>query len=94
VIEKYYSPAEIDSVLGDPRIIHYTGSTKPWHYMYDGLFKEKYWEYLRKTPWLNYKFDDRSLRNIIKKQMPASLVLSCRKFIKKIRRVTNTLSVD
>jgi lipopolysaccharide biosynthesis glycosyltransferase len=46
----YYSDEEINEAIEDPVIIHYTGSSKPWHLRNKHPFKKAYWKYLIKTP--------------------------------------------
>lgn len=75
----YFTKEEIGNALNNPAIIHYTGSSKPWHYMNKHPYKKLYWHYLKKTPYRNYIPDDYSLLNIIKKQIPNPI----KQFIKK-----------
>lgn len=48
-------------------IIHYTGTYKPWHFVYNGSYKKLYKKYLKLTPWNNYRYPDLNLNNILKK---------------------------
>jgi lipopolysaccharide biosynthesis glycosyltransferase len=50
---EYASASPIKEAIDNPVIIHYTGSSKPWHFADHHHFKHLYWKYLRKTP---YKF--------------------------------------
>jgi len=75
----YFSEQQIEHALNHPAIIHYTGSSKPWQYMNDHLYKNLYWHYLKKTPYRNYRYEDYSLINVIKKHTPKPI----KKFIKK-----------
>ncbi|NIA09757.1 MAG: hypothetical protein GWP10_08505 [Nitrospiraceae bacterium] len=54
----------------DPAIIQFSGSSKPWQYMNDHPYKDLYWHYLKKTPFKNYKYEDYSFINAIKKHTP------------------------
>ena len=38
-----------------PAVIHYTGEVKPWHKESRNPFTYKYFDYLRATPWKDYK---------------------------------------
>jgi len=38
-----------------PTVIHYTGEVKPWHRESRNPFTGKYYDYLRTTPWRDYK---------------------------------------
>ena len=43
------------AAVSDPEIIHYTSTNKPWEYSCLHPEKELYYEYIKKTPWKNYK---------------------------------------
>ena len=47
------------------RIAHFTGSSKPWHYLNYHPLKSEYLEYRRLTPWPLEKFEDRYPHNIV-----------------------------
>lgn len=42
---------ELDRVMSDPAILHYTGRKKPWHYHSFHPFKSEYYKYLDLTIW-------------------------------------------
>ncbi|NMA74619.1 MAG: glycosyltransferase family 8 protein [Bacteroidales bacterium] len=42
---------ELDEIISDPAIIHYTGEKKPWHYKCENPYKVEYFYYLDKTQW-------------------------------------------
>lgn len=74
--EKYncFSDAELATAKRNPVIIHYTGSSKPWHLINKHPHKHLYWYYLRKTP---YKFklpSDLTINNFIKWLLPRSII--------------------
>ena len=47
-----HSPdSPVINAIDNPVIIHYTGSSKPWHFKNVHPFKHHYWKYLRKTPY-------------------------------------------
>jgi len=47
-----------------PAIIHYIdASCKPWFYMSNHYLKDRYWVYLRETPYRCYREVDRNLKN-------------------------------
>jgi lipopolysaccharide biosynthesis glycosyltransferase len=50
----------------DYRIIHYTGSSKPWHYRNKHPYKNLYWKYLKMTPFYPFFPEDLYVKNIIK----------------------------
>ena len=47
----------------EPIIIHYVDCPKPWYYLSDHPLKEKYWSYLKETPYRDYRETDRNLKN-------------------------------
>ncbi|MCI5150590.1 MAG: glycosyltransferase family 8 protein, partial [Candidatus Electrothrix sp. MAN1_4] len=75
----YFTEDKIEHALNHPAIIHYTGSSKPWHYLNKHPYKKLYWHYLKKTPYRNYRPEDYCLGNIFKKHIP----LPIKKYIKK-----------
>lgn len=52
-----------------PVVIHFSGSSKPWHYLNDHPYKAQYWKYLNLTPFKNEKFEKVTLKKIIKKYL-------------------------
>jgi len=55
------------------RIIHYTGSSKPWHFRNNHPYKHLYWKYLKKTPFKRYIPEDLTVINVIKWIIPKSI---------------------
>lgn len=49
-----------------PIVIHFTGSSKPWHYSNDHPYKAVYWKYLKLTPFKNEQFEKITIKKIIK----------------------------
>ncbi len=78
------------------KIIHYVWK-KPWDYFYKNKLNEKYFYYLKKTPWKNLKYKNKTIKNIFvyykkiyKKEVQLlsyNLVLDFKKFLiyKKIK---------
>ena len=62
-----FSSNELDEARSNPIIIHYTGSTKPWHYLSTHPYKDTYWRYLKMSPYMGHKQQGITLGNIIKK---------------------------
>ena len=52
-----------------PIIIHFSGSSKPWHYFNNHPYKSIYWKYLYITPFKNEKFEKVTFKKVIKKYM-------------------------
>ena len=64
-----YTKDVILNAVKKPSIIHFSGSIKPWHYVDKHPYKKYYWKYLKKTPWENYKPNDFSFSNFLKKHL-------------------------
>jgi lipopolysaccharide biosynthesis glycosyltransferase len=52
-----------------PKIIHFVSSSKPWSFLDIHPLKKRYWHYLKKTPWKNYKEKDKTLKNFFIKML-------------------------
>ncbi|MDY0193866.1 MAG: glycosyltransferase family 8 protein [Aliarcobacter butzleri] len=63
------------------KIIHYIGSSKPWHFRNKHPYKHLYWKYLRMTPFKRYSPEDLTVINVIKWMIPRSI----KEFIKGIK---------
>lgn len=50
-----------------PAVIHYAGLAKPWLYVHDHPYKSLYWDYIRLTPFKNFKYPDRNLKEMVRK---------------------------
>lgn len=48
-----------------PKIIHYTGSSKPWHFFNRHHYKSLYWKYLKLTPFKYYFPEDLRFKNLL-----------------------------
>jgi len=70
-------------ISSSPIVINYIGHLKPWHYMYLGTYKNRYWYYLRETPYYNYRQEDRNFKNILVKNF-----VECRgHMVKGVRKI-------
>jgi lipopolysaccharide biosynthesis glycosyltransferase len=56
-----------------PVVVHYTGSSKPWHMNNNHPYKRLYWFYRNKTPYRSILPDDFSLLNLAKYLLPIRL---------------------
>jgi len=83
--ETNFREEEFNEAIKNPSIIHYSTSSKPWHYMNEHPLKSEYYKYLRKTPWKKYLPPDKNISNtskkIIKKILPNSMVNLIRNII-------------
>ena len=64
----------LEAAEENPRILHFAGEIKPWHYMYpENNYKKIYWKYIKKSPWKNVlsyrKAIDFNLKHVIKKEI-------------------------
>lgn len=64
----------------DYRIIHYTGSSKPWHFRNNHPYKNLYWKYLRMTPFKRYIPKDLTVINVVKWLIPKSIKKILKKY--------------
>jgi len=66
-IHKYltYSAEYLLRERQNPAVIHYTGSLKPWHYAFPGLYRDEYLKYRRLTPWAKVEYKDRTIKNML-----------------------------
>jgi len=83
-----YNKGEFMEAIINPSIIHYTTSSKPWHYMNEHPFKNEYYKYLKKIPWRKYIPIDRNFINILKR---IAKKLLPKKIIDFIRRIKDRL---
>lgn len=56
----------LESEIG---IIHFTGSIKPWDCRNHSPYKHLYWKYLNETPWKGFKEENKTIKNIIKREL-------------------------
>ena len=68
-----FSEQELLEAKQNPTIIHYTGSSKPWHFRNHHPYKYLYWNYLRRTPFKWYIPEDLTIVNIVKGMIPDRL---------------------
>jgi lipopolysaccharide biosynthesis glycosyltransferase len=77
-----FSEQNLIEAKNSPIIIHYTGSSKPWHFRNNHPYKYLYWKYLRMTPFKRYISEDLTVINVIKWIIPQSI----KEFIKGIMK--------
>lgn len=86
--ETNFNKEEFMEAIINPSIIHYTTSSKPWHYMNEHPLKNEYYKYLKKTPWRKYSPPDRNFNNMLKK---IAKELLPKEVIDFLRRIKNRL---
>jgi lipopolysaccharide biosynthesis glycosyltransferase len=67
-----YTAAHVAESLKAPAIIHYTGPSKPWHYLCRHHHQKLYFQHAAATPWGEPAIEGASLRTIILKRLPLS----------------------
>jgi lipopolysaccharide biosynthesis glycosyltransferase len=55
---------ELRHVATNPRIVHFTGTRKPWSYYHVHPFRQEYFKYLALTPWKGFKPFDRPAAHV------------------------------
>lgn len=50
-------------------IVHFTGDIKPWDCRSYSPYKYLYWRYLNETPWNGFKEENKTLKNILKREL-------------------------
>lgn len=64
---------DLDNKINKPKIIQFSGSSKPWHFRNDHPYKKLYWKYLKMTPFQRYIPEDLTVINVIKWMIPKSV---------------------
>lgn len=72
---EYSDRNAIKEAIKQPAIIHYSTSSKPWHYRNNHPLKKKYYDYLKLSPWSNYIPGDRNFRNMVRRILIFSRLL-------------------
>lgn len=50
-------------------IVHFTGDMKPWDCRSYSPYKHLYWKYLNGTPWKGFEEENKTLKNILKREL-------------------------
>ena len=71
------SDRELDRVTRDARVVHFSGPNKPWHYVGEHPFKDRYWEYRERTQYRGSPLTGATFKNRVRRMasrtLPASL---------------------
>ena len=62
-----YEKENISVMIKNPKIIHYASFIKPWFFLDPSPYKSVYWDYIKETPWKDYKQPDKSLKGIFQR---------------------------
>lgn len=81
--ENLFGSLELREAKSDPVIIHYTGSSKPWHFRNKHPYKNLYMKYFKMTPFKPFIYvpEDLTIKNILKFIIPKSLKGMIKKYI-------------
>ncbi len=80
-IYNYREIARYNDHIKTAKIIHYSGDSKPWHYLNDHPGKYLYWHYLKKTPFKGFVPNDKTFSNKIKRALPKSFKFFLKRII-------------
>ncbi|MBU1136554.1 MAG: glycosyltransferase family 8 protein [Nanoarchaeota archaeon] len=64
-LKKVIGEKKLNEILANPKIVHYT--IKPWIYEKVHPLRNRYWHYLKQTPWKNAKYPKITLKGFILK---------------------------
>ena len=71
--ESLYDFGDNDEAIKNPVIIHYTGYSKPWHLLNEHPYKNKYWQFLKKTLYNFYFPTDITPKRLLLWCLPKSI---------------------
>ena len=57
--------------IHEPKIIQFSGTSKPWHLCNSHPYKRQYWKFRNRTPYRSIVSDDFSLLNVLRRFIPA-----------------------
>jgi lipopolysaccharide biosynthesis glycosyltransferase len=66
----FFPNGELTAAIHSPVIVHYSGSSKPWHFGYQHPYRNLYWKYLRKTPFNHLFSRDLTITKLAKRCVP------------------------
>ncbi len=73
------------------KIIHYAGE-KPWNYLNINPMNKNYFYYLKKTPWKEYKYKNKNIKNVLKVSIKKLVLLFFNeKSLNKLRNLKSRL---
>lgn len=64
---------KLQEKIQNPKIIQFSGTSKPWHFRNRHPYKALYWKYLRMTPFKRYIPEDLTVLNVVKWITPKSI---------------------
>ena len=75
----FFPEGVLISALENPVILHFSGSSKPWHFGYKHPYRSLYWGHLRKTPFRRWLSNDISFLKVMKWCVPGVIKNAIRK---------------
>ena len=72
--QRAYGPAGVTAAIAHPRIVHYSGSSKPWYLNDRHPLKPLYWRYRQRTAFSRLLPDDIGPRTLARRLLPPRLV--------------------
>jgi lipopolysaccharide biosynthesis glycosyltransferase len=78
---------ELSQRIQNPRIIQFSGSSKPWHFRNNHPYKNLYWKYLKMTPFKRYIPEDLTVFNVFKWMIPKKI----KEFMSSIKKSVNNV---
>lgn len=84
-LDNVFNKNELHNIYDNLAIVHFNGVSRPWHYTCCHPYASHYIEYRKKTPWCELAFDDKSLINVLKKQVRLLFNLDRYSKIKKLK---------
>lgn len=72
--ERQYGPGGVRGAMAHPRIVHFTGASKPWHLNNAHPLRALYWHYRRRTAFARCLPDDIGPRTLARKVLPDRLI--------------------
>ena len=66
----FFPNNELTAAIQSPVILHYSGTSKPWHFGYKHPYRSLYWKYLRKTPFNHFFSKDLTMTRLMKWCVP------------------------
>ncbi|GMK46697.1 general stress protein A [Paenibacillus glycanilyticus] len=73
--------------ISNPVIVHFTGSSKPWHYDNDHPYKLKYYEFIKETDWHDFRPEKRigaRVKRMVKLLLPRHAVAKLARYKAKL----------
>ena len=69
----FFPNGELIAAIRSPVILHYSGTSKPWHFGYKHPYRSLYWKYLRKTPFNHMFSKDLTITKLMKSCVPQAI---------------------